>query len=171
MRTRIGFVLGALFVILGGALVAAESPPGEAAEQAVADRDLGLSRTSVFDVPAPEPVPVNASDPGDGPVLPRAYPIAPPRVPHAVADYLPISRSENLCVDCHLLAEAEEGDPTPIPASHLTDLRNAPQEIGEDVVGARWVCLSCHAVATGAQPLVGTSFGTAAEPVAAPGEG
>jgi nitrate reductase (cytochrome), electron transfer subunit len=140
---------------------AADTPPSTPAEPppaAIADRDLGLSKTSVFEVPSPPPVADNDSAPGEEPVLPRAYPGAPPRIPHGIAALLPITRQDNFCIDCHLTDEKVEGGPTPIPASHKTDLRNAPGKAGERVVGARWFCVSCHVPVTGAAPLVGNSF-------------
>ncbi len=122
------------------------------------DAELGLTRGSVFEIPLPDPVRVNDSAPGELPLLPRAYVGAPPVVPHGLADFLPITREDNLCVDCHGIAEAEEGDPTPIPASHYTDLRRAPGRVGESVAGARWVCVSCHVAPSGAEPLVVNVF-------------
>ena len=138
---------------------ASEEPPA-----GIPADDLGLAPGSVFEVLVPEAVERNLGDPGDRPSLPRAFEGAPPLVPHGMGDYLPITREDNLCVDCHAITEAEEGDPTPLPASHYTDLRRTPGELGEVVVGARWVCVSCHVPPTGAEPLVGSRFAERAEP-------
>ena len=127
----------------------------------IADHEIGLSKNSVFDTPIPDPVRPNTTDPGDQALLPRAYEISPPRIPHLVADFLPITQGENLCVDCHHLDAAEEGDPKPIPASHFVDLRNAPDKRQETVTGARYVCITCHLELTGAQPLVQNLFAAA----------
>jgi nitrate reductase (cytochrome), electron transfer subunit len=124
----------------------------------VADTELGLSKGSVFDVPTPPAVKPNVSSPGEGPVLPRPYAIAPPRVPHAVADFLPITGKQNACLDCHAVKEKKEGEATPIPPSHYTDYRNAPDRVGGQLAGARHVCVSCHAVKTDAPDLVGNRF-------------
>jgi nitrate reductase cytochrome c-type subunit len=121
---------------------------------ATPDEELGLAKGSVFDVLTPEAVRPETSDPGDKPILPRDFEGSPPRVSHGIADFLPITREDNLCVDCHGIAEAEEGDPTPIPASHYTDLRRTPDRVDEMVAGARWVCVSCHVALTGAERLV-----------------
>lgn len=139
---------------------AARTAPGSAVGPGapVPDAALGLSRGSVFDVPAPPPVPVNASVPGDGSPAPRAYPGAPPVIPHAVADFLPITARENSCIDCHRVKERKDGEATPIPPSHLVDLRRAPGGSGE-VAGTRYVCTACHVGTTGARPLVGNRFG------------
>jgi len=124
----------------------------------IADSELGLSKGSVFDVPTPPAVKANDSNPGEGPLLPRPYVIAPPRIPHAMADFLPITQKQNACLDCHAVKEKKQGDPTPIPPSHYTDYRNAPDRAGGQVAGARYVCVSCHAAATDAPNLVGSRF-------------
>lgn len=143
-----------LFLFLGlvaagflGAQDAKESP------EAIPDKDLGLSKSSVFEVPSPEAVALETSDPGEEPVLSRPHAEAPPLVPHGVRDYLPITREDNLCIECHLANEAGESVGKPIPASHLTDWRNSPAEVGRSVVGARHVCVSCH-VAQADNPLL-----------------
>jgi cytochrome c-type protein NapB len=125
---------------------------------AVPDTGLGLVKESVFDVPTPPAVKANDSNPGELPVLPRPYPTAPPRIPHAVDDFLPITPKQNACLDCHTVKEKQQGEPTPIPPSHYTDYRNAPGRVGGGVVGARYVCVSCHAASTDAGPLVENRF-------------
>jgi nitrate reductase (cytochrome), electron transfer subunit len=129
-----------------------------ASTPAIPDASLGLAKGSVFDVPTPPAVKANDSNPGEQPPLPRPYAIAPPRVPHAVGDFLPITQKQNACLDCHAVADKKPGDPTPIPPSHYVDYRNAPERASPQVAGARYVCLSCHAVKTDALDLVGNRF-------------
>jgi cytochrome c-type protein NapB len=129
-----------------------------AAPKRIPDAQIGLSKGAALDVPAPPRVKENESAPGDRPVRPRAFPGAAPAVPHGVEDFLPITREQNACVDCHAVAEKKKGQPTPIPASHYTDLRNAPAVRGEKVVGARWNCTACHMPQQDVAPLVGSSF-------------
>jgi nitrate reductase (cytochrome), electron transfer subunit len=124
----------------------------------VEDSGLGLSKGSVFEVPTPPAVKPNDSNPGEGRFLPRPYVIAPPRIPHAVADFLPITQKQNACLDCHMVKERKQGDPTPIPPSHYTDYRNAPDRVGDQVAGARYVCVSCHAAQTDARDLMENRF-------------
>ena len=147
---------GALVVALV-IIASAAAPPGRktGSTPAVADSGLGLSRTSVFSVPAPPRVVPEAGAPGDRPRRARAYPTAPPQVPHGIADFLPITRTENMCIDCHSRAGAEESGAVVLPNSHYTDLRNDPGRVGEQVAGARYLCVSCHATGSDAKPLVG----------------
>jgi cytochrome c-type protein NapB len=153
-----------VIVLLGAALAAgcAMRPGAQLAEvpptAPIPDASLGLSKGSVFDVPTPPAVKANASNPGELPVLPRAYSTAPPRIPHAVGDFLPISPKQNACQDCHAVKEKKSGAPTPIPPSHYTDYRNAPERVGGQVVGARYVCVSCHVAKTDAPNLVENRF-------------
>ena len=100
----------------------------------------------------------NDSGPGERPVRPRPFPGAPPAIPHAIGDFLPITREANACVDCHGVAEKKPGEPTPLPPSHYVDLRPAPAKRGEKVAGARWVCTACHLPQQDVKPLVGSPF-------------
>lgn len=133
----------------------------------VSDIDIGLVRASVFDDPTPPAVRYNESFPGERPSLGRMQPEGPPPVPHGVADFLPITREDNMCTACHLPAaemdEPGEGDPTPIPESHYVDLREAPQTVRDELAGARWVCTACHVAQTDNPPLVDNRM-TGAEP-------
>jgi cytochrome c-type protein NapB len=138
--------------VVAAALVTAASP------KPIPDKDVGLSRTAPMEVAAPPKVKENDSSPGDRPVRPRAFPGAPPAVPHGVADLLPITREANACVDCHAVKERKKGEPTPLPPSHYVDLRNAPGKPGEKVAGARWVCVACHVPQQDVKPLVGSPF-------------
>ena len=53
---------------------------GRSDYEAISDDQLGLSKTDVRDVPAPDPVVDDTSEPGEGGVLPRAYDGAPPTI-------------------------------------------------------------------------------------------
>jgi len=125
----------------------------------VPDRNLGLSRTSVFDVPAPPLYTDEASSPGEKPLPKRINREYPPVIPHSLTDCLPITRSSNLCMDCHAVpGSKKKGEATPIPASHFVDLRRAPEVKGKQVAGTRYVCISCHVPRTYAPPAVVSRF-------------
>ena len=149
-----------LVALLGAGCAASGPTPAVAPDRAtpIPDASLGLAKESVFDVPTPPAVKSNDSAPGELPVLPRAYALAPPRIPHAVGDFLPITRKQNACLDCHGAKEKNKGEPTPIPPSHYTDYRDVPEPVGGQVVGARYVCVSCHLARTDAANLVENRF-------------
>lgn len=151
MRTA----LSAAAFLLAAAL---HAQPAKPAAKPLPDTALGLSRGSVFEVPSPPLYTDEASAPGARKVLPRANREAPPRIPHGVGEYLPITRGSNPCADCHDTGlPRKKGEPTPIPASHYVDLRHAPEKKGAKLVGARHVCTACHVATTDAQPLVGNT--------------
>jgi cytochrome c-type protein NapB len=120
----------------------------------VPDSQLGLSKTSVFEVPAPAPTVYAAHEPGENRLLLRMTAEAPPMIPHEVAEFLPITRDANACVDCHAVGTQEPGGAVPLPASHYVDLRNAPDARRDTVAGARYVCTACHAPQAAVHPLV-----------------
>ena len=121
----------------------------------VLDRDLGLSRTSVFEVPAPPLYQEEASAPGEKPLPRRINREMPPVIPHNVADCLPITLSSNLCLDCHAVqGPKKKGEATPIPSSHYLDLRRSPAVKGERVAGARYICIHCHVSRTNAPQIL-----------------
>jgi len=159
MRTLTVVALAALLSACAAARTAAPAAPPAPAAAPVKDRDLGLSKTSVFEVPAPPAWKAEASSPGEKPPPPRIGPQIPPVIPHGVADLLPITREQSACVDCHAIAGPKKaGEPTPLPTSHYVDLRNAPERVGDRVAGARWVCTACHVARTDAPPAVGSGY-------------
>lgn len=144
--------------ILAGSLIAGPALADDREAKAVPDSEIGLRGVGVFEVAVPPPVRESSTDPGEAPLPPRVNGELPPVVPHGVADFLPITLGSNACVDCHEVEEKEPGEPTPLPPSHFRDLRDAPEEVGETLAGARWVCISCHVSPTAAEPLVGNAF-------------
>ncbi len=140
--------------LLAVALLALAAAPA----RRIPEAEMGLAKTAPSEVAPPPAGKENDSAPGERPVRPRAFPGAPPVVPHAIGDFLPITRDRNACVDCHAVAEKKQGEPTPIPASHYVDLRNAPGRRQEKVAGARWVCTACHVPQQDVAPLVKSPF-------------
>ena len=100
-------------------------------------------------------------------MLKRAYPGAPPQIPHNIEAFLPVSKDRNMCKTCHDKrdtfdasgnAKKVKGQPTAIPASHYIDQRFAPGEIGKTLVGARTACTQCHVPQANVKPLVKNTF-------------
>lgn len=125
----------------------------------IPDASLGLAKGSVADVPEPLRWAYVKESPGGNDLLPRAFTQAPPRVPHDVAAYLPITLARNRCLTCHGISQKKiEEDPTPIPQSHYVDLRNAPGTVRKDLAGSRFVCTSCHVAQADVPPPIGNRF-------------
>ena len=130
------------------------------AAEPVSDDQIGLSKTSVFDTPAPDSWSYTNQDPENVERLPRAFPGAPPQIPHEVASMLPIKTDENLCVECHdnprYIGKGYQ-DKSPMPESHYAV--KGEKYSDWKMSGARFNCTQCHAPqAEGVKPLVGNTF-------------
>ena len=140
-------------------VAAASAPPAPPQPAGIPDTALGLSKGSVAEVPEPLRWTYVKDSPGGNDLLPRAYPQAPPRVPHDVAAFLPITLERNRCLTCHGIAQKKiPEDPTPIPQSHYVDLRYAPSVVGKGVAGSRFVCSSCHVPQADVPPPIANRF-------------
>lgn len=125
-----------------------------AQSKAIEDVDMGLSKTSVFDTPTPEPFSYASSSEA----LSVTFLGAPPQIPHDIDNYLPLTTANNQCLGCHdqpaMIGRKAKGMPTPMPKSHYTDLRRTPNKVGQKLIGSRYVCTQCHAPQADVSPLV-----------------
>lgn len=164
MRIRIPFPVLALvlFVVLAQAC-AGGGGDDSVTDEAVTDDELGLSKASVFSTPDPIVAGSTAKEPGENEPLGAYFSESPSLISHDISDFVPIKIGENACLECHDLhdqigEEVAPGDPTPMPASHYTDLRRDPDEVTTKVIGARFVCTQCHAPQSDAAPLVANTY-------------
>lgn len=147
-------------VLLGAAITAAILSLSASAvqDQAIPDDDLGLSKTSVYDVPNPSVFEYGSADPGTvGGRVERSYHTAPPMVPHSIKDMVPIRQDFNLCKDCHAVPDMigvklTPGIPVPVPASHYVNVKKGDLHMG------RWNCTQCHAPQADVKNLVVNTF-------------
>lgn len=134
-------------------------PPAAPAMAGTPDSQIGLAPGTAFEQPAQGPIAFNSADPGESEPGPRPNPDFPPVIPHSIADVEAITLGGNPCLDCHAREAAPDTGAPAVPATHRVDLRTAPDLTGEDVVGSRWVCTSCHVAQTDTPPLVATRTG------------
>jgi cytochrome c-type protein NapB len=133
-------------------------PAAAVQDQAVPDDAIGLSKTSVYDVPAPAVTEYGNADVGTvGKRSERSYMTAPPMIPHTTKDMVPITRDSNLCKDCHvqpglLGMKITKGMPVPAPVSHYADVKAG------DLYMGRWNCIQCHAPQAKVDVLVKSTF-------------
>jgi cytochrome c-type protein NapB len=150
---RKSILCGAVLVALAFAL-----PASAVEDQSIPDDALGLSKTSVYDVPDPEVVQYGTKDAGTvGKRAARSYNTAPPMIPHSTKDMVPITRESNLCKDCHVQPDLigqkiTLGIPVPAPVSHYLDVKK-----GELYMG-RYNCTQCHAPQANVKLLVESVF-------------
>lgn len=139
------------------ALLACAVGGASAADKGVSEAQMGLSRTGVNADGVPDAFEYRQADPYSGGVLPRAFVGAPPQVPHGVDGLVPITRDSNACISCHQQPDQVgkrkvKGQPTPLPKSHYTDVRNNALHMG------RYNCTQCHAPQADVKSLVGNTF-------------
>lgn len=120
--------------------------------KAVTERDMGLSRTDVFETPVQQPYALDAGRSRPAPLG------TPPVITHPVESMLPIKADANQCLACHQKPaqagkKAAKGQPQPMPVSHY--LKSAGASGGLN--GAYFDCMLCHAPQAEVKPLVGTS--------------
>jgi cytochrome c-type protein NapB len=132
----------------------APQTPQPSAIPATPDSEIGLAPGTVFDQPAQAPIAFNTVDPGESELRPRPNAESPPVIPHSIDGFSTITRTDNPCMDCHGPEAARYSDATALPPSHQMDLRRSSDSQGDEVVGARWVCTSCHVAQTDTEPLV-----------------
>lgn len=133
------------------------SLPALAANKGLSEEQMGLSKTPVTTDPAPAAFEYRQADPYSGGTLPRAYLGAPPQVPHSLEGLTPITRDNNSCLACHQQPELVgkkkvKGEPTPLPVSHYTDVKNNALHMG------RYSCTQCHTPQANVKGLVGNTF-------------
>lgn len=152
---KTGIVLTSIVLLAAAGLAVAAGNDG------IDALNMGLSKTSVFDTPTPEPFNYSDTKAGKSKVLPRAYPGMPPQIPHKIDTYLPITAEDNLCLDCHdkpnLIGKENTGK-SPMSRAHYVDLRGSDDEMKGEVVGARFNCTQCHVPQSGAPALVDNTF-------------
>lgn len=143
--------------LLLSAVLALSLPAFAVEDQIISDESLGLSKTSVYDVPDPSVVEYAGGDPGSNKRLVKSYNTAPPMITHSITDMVPITRDFNLCKDCHvqpdlLKAKLAPGMPIPAPATHYVNVKK-----GELYMG-RWNCTQCHRPQAKVDVLVQSTF-------------
>jgi nitrate reductase (cytochrome), electron transfer subunit len=122
----------------------------------VADTELSYRNEPLMD-PSITPADVfDSADAGESKLLGRAFENAPPLIPHSTDDWLPITLSENQCLDCHLPENAADEGATPTPASHLYDIRRGKQLT--TLNPANYNCTQCHADQADVDILVENTF-------------
>jgi len=127
----------------------------------VSENKIGIGADAVFNTPAPSTFDFPTVKPGDNYLIERSFSMAPPMVPHAVDEFLPITMELNDCMDCHDKPKLFDrgfikGKKLAMPRSHYGGFGGTGDE--DEVSGSRYNCSQCHAPISGAQPLVENVF-------------
>jgi cytochrome c-type protein NapB len=146
---------------LAALLLAAPLAAGAAADKASPEADDGLDvyfrDTDLSALSAQDVETYTADEAGESQRLGRAFPDAPPQIPHSVEDMLPITASDNECINCHHPDNAAGPEDAPIPRSHFQRavMRKGKKneamawtvekyEDAGDLAGTRYHCTMCH---------------------------
>ena len=128
----------------------------------VSDADIGLSKTSVFNTPAPDTFAYSDTKARRSKALPRAFPGAPPQVPHEMESMLPITLEDNRCLECHdrpdMIGATDVKGGKPMSKDHYGATGMANDTKGWRMSGARYSCNQCHVPQAGVTPLVKNTF-------------
>ena len=111
------------------------------------------------------------TDAGESKLFERSFPDAPPQIPHTVEDMLPITGSENECLECHHPSNAIGKQDVPLPKTHFSRPVMAggrtneamvwvvkSYEEAKDVVGSRYNCTMCHTPQAETARVIGDKF-------------
>ncbi|HZX78863.1 nitrate reductase cytochrome c-type subunit [Lysobacter sp.] len=93
----------------------------------------------------------------------RAYPMQPPTIPHAIDGYQ-VDKNSNRCMLCHARANADKFQAPPVSVTHYMD---RDDQFLAAISPRRYFCNQCHVVQTDAPLLVGNTFQTIDEVLAA----
>ena len=135
----------------------APPPPETPATPAeVTDDQLSYRNEPLLDDSGTPETVFDSPDPGDAQMENRAFENSPPVIPHNTDDLLPITTDENSCIECHLPEAAADVGATPVPASHLYDIRRDTQL--DSLNPANYSCTQCHVAQASGGELVENTF-------------
>jgi cytochrome c-type protein NapB len=95
--------------------------------------------------------------PGKVKAQPASFSDAPPMIPHSVEGMVPITKANNMCLNCHTPANAKAMKVTAIPASHFEDNFKNGKKSGK-LAGSRYNCTLCHAPQAMVDPVIENKF-------------
>ncbi|MBE2984882.1 nitrate reductase cytochrome c-type subunit [Campylobacter sp. RM9344] len=126
-----------------GALLALILSACAVSNKSISDTDMGFRGDLTNDNIAARDINYSAEPAGMSKKFDRSFENAPPFIPHDLEGLVPITKDMNMCVTCHMPEFAADSGATPIPASHLYDLRNKTDLKGI-LHDERFNCTTCH---------------------------
>jgi cytochrome c-type protein NapB len=102
---------------------------------------------------------LNETQPIPGKVKPQpvSFSDAPPMIPHSVEGMVPITKNNNMCLNCHMPQAAKSLGVTPIPPSHFVDNFEGDKKTSK-LAGSRYNCTLCHAPQAQVDPVIENKF-------------
>src|SRR5208282_5143783 len=111
--------LAVVMLLVSETAIAEINSPKETTEE-----ELGIRKESLYDEEKvkPEHGEYTTIQPGKSKKIERAFENSPPLIPHDITGMLPINKSNNICMGCHMPDAAPGSGATSIPKSHLVNL-------------------------------------------------
>lgn len=130
-----------------------------AASKTYTEEELGIRQEPLSDERETYPAHGEPStkEPGSSEKFQRSFENSPPLIPHDVTGMLPLARSENICLDCHMPDEAVSMGATPLPKSHFVDLSTG-KGLKNKLDGDRYNCMQCHVIQNRISPPIANLF-------------
>jgi cytochrome c-type protein NapB len=153
---------------------------GAASSKQVDENEIGMRSSDLYSEvnAAPDGTNYNPEAAGTSKKFKRAYPDAPPMIPHDISDFGEITKGNNACLGCHMPDVAASVGATSIPKTHFTTFR-PKVELDKDGVfheqdhdkivktslhgelyQGRYNCTECHAPQTQGKLRVENKFKT-----------
>lgn len=153
--------LDTLLIVTTACLLAATAF-AKGPKKGVSPQDIGLRKAPLLKIaPAPPKTSVKGDKPGANRRYDKSYDDAPPMIPHAVADYVPIGL-RNQCLACHTNPPKKYRSATVVPESHYRDRKGKNPMPGpvsvRKIYQGFYNCTMCHAPQKNAKPLVSNVF-------------
>ncbi|UCD34398.1 MAG: nitrate reductase cytochrome c-type subunit [Nitrospiraceae bacterium] len=123
------------------------------------DEELGIRKEPLSDEQTTYPAhgePLK-QEPGASTRFERSFENSPPLIPHDITGMLPLAQKGNVCLDCHMPAEAVTMGATPLPKSHFVDM-DTGKDLDGKLDGDRFNCMQCHVIQTAISPPVANYF-------------
>ncbi|QCT94361.1 nitrate reductase cytochrome c-type subunit; periplasmic nitrate reductase electron transfer subunit [Caminibacter mediatlanticus TB-2] len=87
----------------------------------------------------------------------KSFVTAPPMIPHSVEGMVPITKNNNMCLNCHMPQNAKALGVIPMPRDHFVDnFENG--KVVHKVAGSRYFCTLCHTPQAKLDPVIENKF-------------
>lgn len=128
-------------------------------QKAYTEEELGLRQETLYDESKEAPAHGETihKEAGKSKKFERSFENSPPLIPHDITGMLPIARTDNMCMGCHMPDAVSATGATAIPKSHFFDI-DTGKDLGGSLDGKRYNCMQCHVIQTTITPPVKNLF-------------
>ncbi|MBA4372935.1 MAG: nitrate reductase [Thermodesulfovibrio sp.] len=145
MKKICGNSFKALAIVIALSIGASPALADRKKHKETREEELGLRTESIYAEEKEKPVhgEYSKTEPGKSKRIERAFENSPPLIPHDLTGMLPISETNNSCLNCHMPEHAKAVGAVPLPRSHFFDM-DTGKNLGGNLDGKRYPCMQCH---------------------------